>query len=311
MAHSPFNPDWLKQLTDPYAVLGVSLAADERRILKRYRQVAKVLHPDVHASSSPLIGEFANQTLARLVNPAYQRLKADKGRSETLATLRFKVRQLNRDNRLTATSESAQQLLQVPEPEIETFYEQALLQLSEHQYDSPTTFDALTQQISQLNLIYLSRKMGEPVIREKRSGLVAAGSIKTGAVASGESFAKPAVNYAERHSARAQDYLKNGNYNAAIQELKDALKIDAHNSSYHCLIGQAYMLNQLPGMAKVHFKQAIKLNPKNEIALKYARQLQIDLKPDVGPQGSSSSAPASDQVSSKRRGLFGGIFSKS
>ncbi|HEY9877534.1 MAG TPA: DnaJ domain-containing protein [Leptolyngbyaceae cyanobacterium] len=305
MAHSPFDPDWIKQFTDPYAVLGVSLAADERRILKRYRQVAKVLHPDAHVGGDSTMGEFANQTLARLVNPAYQRLKAEKDRSETLATLRFKVRRLSRDNTLNATGEQAQQLLNVPEPEIEIFYEQALLKLSEEQYNSPDNFDALTRQISELNLIYLRRKMGEPIIREKRSGLVAAGSVGNVPVPAADAPRKT-VSYAERHSVRAQDYLKNGNYSAAIQELKDALKIDAHNSSYHCLIGQAYLLNQLPGMAKVHFKQAIKLNPKNDVALKYARQLQIDLKPDVGPQ-----SPPAGQASSKRRGLFGGIFSRS
>lgn len=317
MAHSPFDPDWLKHFTDPYAVLGVSLAADERRILKRYRQIAKVLHPDVHASTNPAMGEFANQTLARLVNPAYQRLKAEKTRSETLATLRFKVRRLSRENTLTAKSESAQQLLQVPEPEIEIFYEQALLKLGEQQYDSPEGFDALTRQIIELNLVYLKRKMGDPIIREKRTGLVTTSTtsrVQTGVDSSADPSAKsskPSVNYAERHSIRAQDYMKNGNYNAAIQELKDALKIEAHNSSYHCLIGQAYLLNQLPGMAKVHFKQSLKLDPNNVVALKYARQLQIDLKPDVGPRQTPLGAEASAQASPKRRGLFGGIFSRS
>ncbi|MBD0268724.1 MAG: DnaJ domain-containing protein [Cyanobacteria bacterium Co-bin8] len=305
MAHPSFSQDWLR-FSDPYAVLGVSLAADDRRILKRYRQVAKLLHPDVQASQETGINEFAGQVLARLVNPAYQRLKSDKGRNEVLATLRFKVRRLAREDALKATCEAAQKLLQLPEPEIEIYYEQALLDLSTSQYDSSETFETLTRQISELNLVYLRRKMGDPVIREKRSGLVAASSVNTTAVApTAPANDSASPNYAERHSRRAQEYLKNRNFSAAIQELKDAVKIDPQNSSYHCLLGQAYLLSQLSGMAKVHFKQALKLNPKNEVALKYARQLQID-----DSQFSRPTSAAQPPKNEKRWRLFGGLFSK-
>ncbi|HEY9737782.1 MAG TPA: J domain-containing protein, partial [Trichocoleus sp.] len=305
----------LKQFTDPYAVLGVSLAADERRILKRYRQVAKLLHPDVHAGQNNDLAEFSSQVLSRLVNPAYQRLKVDKGRNETLATLRFKVRRLSREDTLKATFEPSQNLLQVPEPEVDIFYEQALLTLSADQYETPEAFDAVTRQIGELNLIYLRRKMGDPVIREKRTGLVAASQVNSPSVPTAAPDV-PSINYAERHSRRAQEYLKNRNFAAAIQELKDAVKIDPKNSSYHCLLGQAYLLNKLPGMAKVHLKQALKLNPHNEVALKYARQLQIDgdineqSAPGKPSQNSRSQANQGNQGKEKRKGLFGGLFSR-
>jgi curved DNA-binding protein CbpA len=304
MAHPPFSQDWINRFTDPYAVLGISLAADERRILKRYRQVAKQLHPDVQASQGAEDHEFASQLLARLVNPAYQRLKNDKGRNETLATLRFKVRRLSREDALKATCEPAQKLLQVPEPEIEIYYEQALLNLSAHQHDSQDAFDTLTRQISELNLIYLRRKMGDPVIREKRTGLVAASSVNAAPTVS-KPAASDTPNYAERHAKRAQEYLKNRNYSAAILELKDAVRIEPQNSNYHCLLGQSYLLNQLSGMAKVHFKQALKLNPQNEVALKYARQLQIE---DF--QFKKSVPTAQPQKPEKRRGLFERLFSR-
>ena len=106
--------------------------------------------------------------------------------------------------------------------------------------------------------------MGEPVIREKRVGLMApskatASPIQSPAVGQGPDAIPK--NYAERHSKRAQDYLKQRNAGLAIQELKDALNLDPQNSDYHCLIGQAYLLNKLPGMAKVHLKQALRLDP--------------------------------------------------
>ena len=60
--------------------------------------------------------------------------------------------------------------------------------------------------------------------------------------------------------------------------MRDALKIQPSNSDYHSLLGQAYWLQRLPGMAKVHFRQALKLDSKHPVALKYAQQLNIDLK---------------------------------
>ncbi|MEO1068781.1 MAG: J domain-containing protein, partial [Cyanobacteria bacterium J06638_6] len=172
MSHAAFSPEWLKRFTDPYALLGVSVAADGRRLLKRYRTVAKQLHPDAFVDKSLEQRKFADQVLPKLVNPAYQRLKQDKGRNEVLATLRFKVRRLSREQQLQPSSERGRQLLNVPEPEIDIFYEHAVEQLGNRQYASLADFEANTRQISELNLVYLRRKMGAPVIREKRTGLV-------------------------------------------------------------------------------------------------------------------------------------------
>jgi curved DNA-binding protein CbpA len=311
MKQSAFSPDWLKTFTDPYAILGVSVAADERRILKRYREVAKQLHPDMQFNQPAEQQKFVSEVLAKLVNPAYQRLKQDKGRNEVLATLRFKVRRLSRNSQLQATSKIAQKLMDIPEPEVDVFYEQALAKLGTGQYTSLQTFEVNTQRISELNLIYLRRKMGDPVIREKRTGLVSASTI-TASPATPADVPKeaksPAVNYAERHFRRAQEYLKAKNTTAAIQELKDALKIEPKNSNYHCLLGQAYLLNQLPGMAKVHIKQALLLNPNQPVAQKYARHLNIDLSK---PPRSKTTSNQSQQPSEKKKGsLFGGLFSK-
>ncbi|MEM9977671.1 MAG: DnaJ domain-containing protein, partial [Cyanobacteria bacterium P01_D01_bin.2] len=47
-----FQDEWITAAEkDPYAALGLSLNAEDRRILKRYHQVAKLLHPDVQAGS--------------------------------------------------------------------------------------------------------------------------------------------------------------------------------------------------------------------------------------------------------------------
>lgn len=309
MSHTAFSPEWLHKYTDPFAILGVSVAADERRILKRYHQLAKQLHPDVQNQATADHQQFVDQVLAKLVNPAYQRLKQDKSRSEVLATLRFKVRRLTREQQLHPTNHLSLQLMEVPEAEVDLFYEQALNELSHQQYNSLPNFETKTRHLSELNLVFLRRKMGDPVIREKRTGLMAA-STKTASPipAPGTSAPAPAapINYADRHFKRAQEYLKTHNASEAIQELKDALKIDPQNSNYHCLIGQAYLLNKLTGMAKVHFKQSLRLNPKNAVAQKYSRQLGID------PAQGLKSAPGTPSTSSEptKRGFLSSIFSR-
>ncbi|NJN21120.1 MAG: DnaJ domain-containing protein [Leptolyngbya sp. RL_3_1] len=295
MSTAPFSPDWTKKYAaDPYAVLGVAVTADERRILKRYRQVAKQLHPDIQATQAEGGREFANEVLTRLVNPAYQRLKQDKGRSETLATLRFKVRRLSREQKLSSRGDLAQQLRDSPEPEVDVFYEQALSTLSENQYSSHDVFVQQTTAIAELNLIYLRRKMGDPVIREKRTGLVSSATVQQTVSVTAENgtsapVSGPPVNYAQRHISRAKAYIANKKYAQAIQELRDAVRIESSNSDYHTMLGQVYLMNKMGGMAKVHIRQALKLNAQNAIALKYAKQLNIDLTDlngDVKPKKS-------------------------
>ncbi|MEB3250538.1 MAG: J domain-containing protein [Cyanobacteriota bacterium] len=313
MSYLAFSPDWLNQFSsDPYAILGVSVAADERRILTRYRSVAKRLHPDAQFSAPAPQQEFVGQVLSKLVNPAYQRLKQEKGRSEILATLRFKVRRLTREQDLEPQTVAGQRLLSIVETEVDLVYEDQLGQLCQAQYDSSEAFELYTSQIAELNLIYLRRKMGTVVMREKRTGLMATGMATTPpSMATETSSTNPhlSISYADRHFKRAQEYLRTKNITAALQELKDAIKLDPKNSNYHCLIGQVYLLANLPGMAKVHLKQALRLEPTHSIALKYAQQLNLDLSFLTTDTNSASQSP-STPAQHRKNGLFGGIFSR-
>ncbi|MFH7244384.1 MAG: DnaJ domain-containing protein [Spirulina sp.] len=304
MTHPPLSPAWFSQFTDPYAVLGVSVTADDRRILKRYHQVAKRLHPDVQNDPSSESDAFANQALPKLVNPAYQRLKQEKQRSEILALLRFKVRRLVREGQFQPQGKESQHLQTVPEAEVDTVYEHTLQEISATQYNSADDFTACTHRISELNLVYFQRKMGETIIREKRVGVMkspVSGRTVTPSDGGGSqatmgqgSAVDSAPAYADRHYQRAREYLQGKNAPAAIQELRDALKLEPKNSNFHSLMGQAYLLNKLPGMAKVHFKQALRIDPNNVVAQKYARQLKIDIEPTAPTQSPSprSTAPA-------------------
>jgi curved DNA-binding protein CbpA len=276
MAQGSFPLAWLNQFTDPYAILGIPVTADERRIQKRYRTIAKVLHPDHFVHADEASEQFATNLLTRLVNPAYEKLRHEKGRKEHLALLRFKARQLNRqETPLNPSSKLAQQLVQRPVEEVEVFYEQAIAQLAESQFQTLDQFGAPTEQLCELNLVYLQLKLREVFVAERRTGLIAAPAPAPTPAVKMPVTAEPGSSYAQRHYKRAQEYAKNSNWSKAEQELRDAIRLESNKSDYHALLGWVYLKKQLPGMAKVYMGQALKLNPEDPLATKYAVKLGL------------------------------------
>lgn len=300
MSHGLLTSDWLNRFSDPYAVLGVSVAADDRRVLKRYRSVAKVLHPDAFALDDTKNREFASQLFARLINPAYQKLKQEKDRAEASALLRFQVRRLSREGPLSPNSDRARRLMRYPASEVDVFYEQAIAELAETQFQTLDQFEAIASELTELNLVYFQLKMGEVLVREKRTGLVAAAEAKPVQFAAPAQTSEAATeSYSRRHYRRAQEYIRKGNPAQAVQELRDAIKIEADQSEYHALLGVAYLQQNLTGMATVYLRQALKLNPNDPVALKFASRVGIPVStPDSGD----------GKVASKGKGLFGGMF---
>ncbi|MBD1910366.1 MULTISPECIES: J domain-containing protein [unclassified Leptolyngbya] len=309
MSQVPFSTEWLNRFQDPYAVLGLSVTADDRRVLKRYREIAKLLHPDGYVGADAEVRNLATQLFAKIVGPAYQKLKQDKGRAENLAMLRFRVRRSMRETPLEPKSALALELMGTQPSNIDVFYEQAIARLAETQFIPLERFDSATLQLEELNLVYLRLKMGEPIIREKRTGLVSSPPVqahpKVAFVEKKEAEAE-AIDYAERHFNRAQSYAQNANWASATRELKDALKINANRSNYHALLAIAYLKQDLPTMARVHCRQALKLNPKDTLALKYASKLGVDVEASSTGKGTSA-AKSSDKSAKASPG--GGLFS--
>ncbi len=275
---------------DPFALLGVSISADDKRLTKRYRQVAKQLHPDAlfnqtlsnqtqtgDAQPQDLTPNVAAQVISRLVNPAYQKLKHQKSRTETITLLRLRVRRLVRSERLIPTFLEAQQLDTLEEAEIDVFYEQALSQLAAIQFHSLADLHVRSLAIGQINLVYLRRKMADLVIRPKPAGLISneTTSTETPIQTAPSSNTAKETNFARQHTDRAKIYLNQKNYEKAVQELRDALKLSPQSPEIHSIIGQTYYKQNLSGMAKAHFRQALKLKPDHKVALKYVKRLGL------------------------------------
>ena len=84
----------------------------------------------------------------------------------------------------------------------------------------------------------------------------------------------------------------------AVQELREALKIAPQSPEIHSMIGQAYYKQALLGMAKAHFKQALKLKPTHKVALKYGEILGLQ-EPATSSTKSSVKETASTESTKK------------
>ncbi len=314
MSQSSLVSDWVNKFTDPFAVLGVSVTADDRRVQKRYRSVAMRLHPDRFVDADEVTKDITGKLLARLVNPAYEKIQQEKGRKEHLALLRLKVRRLTREGPLSPKSQIARELMQCPVSDVDVFYEQAIAKLADSQFDPYDQFNDTTEQLLELNLVYLQLKMGDLGVQEKRTGLVAGSEAKP--IQFAPAPANPEVmteSYDQRHYRRAQEYAKKRAWSQVVQELRDAIKIKADKSEYHSLLGIAYLNLEkpLPGMAKVHLKRALELNPSDAYAQKFGPKLGLVVPASThqnnGKQASHGTKATSQSI--KRGGLFG-LFGK-
>ncbi|MDX2232370.1 MAG: J domain-containing protein [Leptolyngbyaceae cyanobacterium bins.349] len=315
MSQSSLVSDWVNQFTDPFAVLGVAVTADDRRVQKRYRVAAKCLHPDRYIDADEATKDLTVKLLSRLINPAYEKLRQDKERKENLALLRLQVRRLTREGPLSPKSAIARQLMERPVSNVDVFYEQAIAELAETQFDPHHNFPIVTEQMAELNLVYLQLKMGDLGVQEKRTGLIAASQAKPIQFAPVPTNPEVAAeSYDRRHYRRAQEYAKKGAWSQVVQELRDAIKIKADKSQYHSLLGVAYLNLEkpLPGMAKVHLKRALELNPQDPCGLKFGPKLGLAVSSPPtrqengkmnGKQSTNGTKASSQPV--KRGGLFG------
>ncbi|MEX0272194.1 DnaJ domain-containing protein [Leptolyngbyaceae cyanobacterium UHCC 1019] len=307
MSQSSLILDWTKKFVDPYAVLGVAVTADDNRILKRYRDTAKLLHPDRFGLEGNA-KELATQLLASLVNPAYKQLKVEKGRNESVANLRIKVRLFHKKNGAIAPQSTiARQLLDHPVSAVDVFYEQAITKLANAQYHDLDQFESTTDQLSELNLVYLQLKLGDMGVREKRSGIIAAAEAKPFNITPTPVTSEVVTeSYDQRHYRRAKQYAKNSNWTEVINELRDAIKLKGDKSEYHSLLGVAYLRQKNQGYARAHLKRALELDPNDPLVIKYAPQAGVVIPAAIEPQTNGKKAPIDPAASSpKRGGLFG------
>ncbi len=306
-----YSPEWQNWLVDPYAVIGVPVTADGQRLMKRYRSVAKLLHPDRFIQADPSVRELVTQLLTRLVNPAYSKVKDDVSQKEILVLIRLQAQQAAKDGTNLQTA-VARSLKSQPLAQVDSFYEQQVSAISDRQYTDLSSFDEATRSLIELNAVYFQLKSGEPTWRPRRTGLMPTPSTsqsnpsqstqhsaQNSTPHSAQTIVPPVETsnhvYAKRHYDRAKHYAQTSAWKEAISELKDAIRMDQSCGDYHALLGFVYFKQEQRGMARVHFKQALKLNPDDKLAKRFLPYVTDD-RPAAVPDAKGTE---------KRRSLFG------
>jgi len=282
MSQNTLPAAWLKLLSDPFAVLGIPVTADERQILQCYRALAKQLHPDRYAQNGDAEQKLATAIFTRLINPAYEQVKHTQKRAETIATLRLEAKTWQ-PKAESGQNSVVEKLLKASAQAAESIYEQAIADYAKIQYTSLQQTYLLTQQLNQLNLAYFKLQQSTPQVSIVGSFPVQNQLVAETSDVTSNSQPVP-INYAQRHYQRAIQYSKQKNWALAVGELRDAIKLEPNNSDFYALLGLVHFHQNLLGMARVYTRQALKLNPRHRLALKYAHQLKINLNDTINPQ---------------------------
>ena len=264
-------------LIDHFAILGVSIDAEQEEIRERYLKIAYKLHPDTCRIHTPAEREQAHQLLSKLVNPAYEQLGRDLSREEFRLILTQMGKAMARDlSKITINSESARKLAQSGANH-ELAYQKILQSLAINQYTALENTYQKIAQLSELNLVYLILTEGRGNKKTTPKVFISQGNPRQSelvvAAATTAAPAKAKESPLEAYIRRAQASLDQNNPAQALRELRDALRQEPDNGICHALLGLAYLRQNQLSMARVHINRAWKANPKDATVIRSKREL--------------------------------------
>ncbi len=270
---------FLLDFSDYHAMLGVPIDADTQTIRKRYLKIARRLHPDSCASESEDDRRRASEFLSKLVNPAWEKLSQEKEKEEYDLLLKLKGQQAARQGNLDLGA-LGKELSTASNPD--HFYRSSIKNLAEKQFDHlDQTLDVIGQ-ISELNIAYLMRKEGaggakanSTTAKPIYTGSNLPDSSQSGTPPTPMPTAPPRrETVSDQYYRRAEGYMAKNNLAQAVLELRDALRLEPHNSRCHALLGEVYRRQNQQTMAKIHFNKALEFDPNNELALQGRQRLE-------------------------------------
>jgi curved DNA-binding protein CbpA len=288
---------------DRHAILGVGINAEEADVRERYQAVARLLHPDSGKWKTDADKQLAVQIFSRLVTHAYGTLSRTSQREEhTIVLDLIGKRLIEEGNKIQITNPLGQQLYQSG-ADFELVYARSLQQLVAEQYTALTESEAVINQISELNMVYLLRRQLQSVRSTPPTGASDTLS-SSGKDTSGSSeLAKPSP--VEGAIRRAEEYMSKKNWIKAVQELREVIVTEPNNARAHASLGLAYLRQQQTTMAKLSINKALQLDPKHPLVIQ-AKQEFERTSGGAGLAANGKAAPAKKQG----EGMFGGFFGK-
>jgi curved DNA-binding protein CbpA len=315
-------------IIDHHAILGVSLDAEPKQIRLQYLKIAQKLHPDKCRSDTAKM-KIAGDILSKLVNPAYEQLSRKNDFAEhQLILTQIGKRLAENKNKISVRSQPAQELLNVV-GSAELLYPKLLKKLTAEQYKSLERATAEIEVISELNMIYLmlqgdravnrsvsqtTPKPNQEKVAQNKATVAQSQTTVT------QSAVSPAIAKVEEPAVesrvttfvnRAQQYISRGEFDQAIQELKDALRIDPNHGIAHAVMGRAYLHKKQLTMAKVHIGKAFQADPHNQIVMDSKKALDKLTKANDKSKTSNPGDPGKSphkNSNSGNSGFFSGFF---
>ncbi|MCS7147509.1 MAG: DnaJ domain-containing protein [Geminocystis sp.] len=264
---------------DYYAILGMPISASPKDIRLRYLKLAYQLHPDTNQSKSREEKALASSILSKLVNPAYENLYKDKLRRECqLIFSELAYRLAPEIDRITLSSELAKKLLKET-TNLDKIYKEAVEKIAQEQYQDLSKLHLKIAILSELNLVYLLRQKREELgkIMGTTPTVTVPDSTTTvarAATPSPEKQEKTPVSRLDKLIASAQKHLQENNLEAAMFDLREAVKLEPNSAMAHALLGSVYLKQGNLPYARIHINKALSLDANNPTV----KQAQQELK---------------------------------
>ena len=183
-------------------------------------------------------------------------------------------RLLEEGNKIQIADPLCQQLYQSA-ADFERVYARLLSQLVAQQYNSLSESEALINQISELNMVYLLRRQLQSVRSIPPSGSTdTLSGTGTDTTSTSSDSVKPSS--AEGAIRRAEDYMSKKNWTKAVQELREVTSAEPNNARAHASLGLAYLRQQQTTMAKLSINKALQLDPKHPQVLQAKQGVRAD-----------------------------------
>ena len=302
------------EMIDHHAVLGFSLAGDSSQVRKRYLKVARKLHPDSLREASEEQRQKASQLLSKQVNSAYEALRQDKSAKEHLILLKLKQQQLATAPHIVSfTSDRAQKLLN--SNTVEADYDTAINQLASTQFDDLGQVESVIGELSELNAAYLIKTAKlKPAAQSAPTAAKPATASTPSASPSLQNEVRPAsarprrASIVDSYIRRAKEFEAQGDYSRGILELREAIGSHPKSAPCHAYLSSLYLSSGQATMAKIHAKQALALDPENEIAQTVQEKLGVGEHPTGHKQTASKAQAKGAKQGKQGGGLLSGLF---
>ncbi|MFP4693627.1 MAG: J domain-containing protein [Halothece sp.] len=303
-------------ITDYHAILGVPLGSSPEEVRQRYLKITRILFPDVRKLETQEEEQLADKLLSQLVNPSYETLVKDQAaRCDYLLVLDQISDRASQLGDSILKSKAAKELFNSSAMKIDLNYRKYLSAIAKKEYKDINKALERIALISEFNLVYLmltnnqigTEKTSYEVIKTTSQQPKRENQEATKETAQEQSEEEIKTSLIDPYLRRGQSFINKKDYQKAVIELREALKIDSKNSQAHTLLGLAYVKQNQLGMAKVHINQALQIDPNNEMALEGKQVLQRLLGDSKGTDSSSND---SKKKSNKHGGLLGGLFGK-